>query len=78
MYYKFHVETLEMVNNNNCHTIAKKASNRTDAIMQILRDATVHGLTVDKIEFEGQYYAEPLCNTTFRKNFKQLHYDVHN
>jgi hypothetical protein len=67
MYYKFHVETLELVNNGNCHTIAKKASKRTDAMMKILSDAIVCGLTIDKIEFVGQYYAEPLCNASFRK-----------
>lgn len=67
MYYKFHVETLELVNNDQCHTIAKKARNRTDAMTQILRDAIVCGLTIEKIEFIGQYYAEPLCNASFRR-----------
>ena len=70
MYYKFHVETLELVNNGNCHTIAKKTSSRNEAMMQILRDAIVRGLTIDKIEFVGQYLVEPLCNTSFRKNLK--------
>ena len=67
MYYKFHVETLELVNNGNCHTIAKKASSRNEAMMQILRDAIVRGLTIEKIEFMGQYWAERRCNSSFRK-----------
>ena len=67
MYYKFLVETLELVNKGNCHTITKKASNRTDAMMQILRDAIVRGLTIEKIEFMGQYWAEPPCSSSFRR-----------
>lgn len=70
MYYKFHVETLQLVNCDQCHTIAKRANNRSDAMMQILRDAIVLGLTIEKIEFVGQYMEEPLCGTTFRKNLK--------
>lgn len=70
MYYKFHVETLELINNNAHHAIVKNARSRTDAMMQILSDAIVLGLTIEKIEFVGQYYAEPLCNTTFRKILK--------
>ena len=68
MYYKFFVETLESVDNDQWHTIAKKASSRTEAIQKILRDAIARDLTIEIIEFIGQYYAEPLCNTTFRKN----------
>lgn len=66
MYYKFYVETLQLVNNDHCHTIAKKASDRTDAMMQILSDAIARGLIIEKIEFVGQYLVEPLCNTAFR------------
>ena len=70
MYYKFHVETLEWVNNGSCHTIAKKSSSRTEAIQEILRDAIERGLTIEKIEFMGQYWEEPSCKTTFRKHLK--------
>lgn len=72
MYYVFHVETLELVNNDNCHTIAKNATSRTYAMMEILLDAIVCGLTIDKIEFVGQYLVEPLCNTTFRNKKNTL------
>lgn len=70
MYYKFFVETLEMVNNDQWHTIAKKASSRTEAIQKILRDAIALDLTIEIIEFVGQYRVIPLCNTTFRKQLK--------
>lgn len=67
MYYKFRVETTQSVDNDYGHTIAKKASSTEEAIMEILRDAIVRGFSIDKIEFVGQYLAEPMCPTTFRK-----------
>lgn len=70
MYYKFLVETLQLMNNNSWHTIAKKASSSEEAMMEILRDAIARDLTIFKIEFLGQYWEEPLCNTTFRKHLK--------
>ena len=66
MYYKFYVETLELINNSPHHAIVKNASSRTEAMMQILNDAIALGFTIDKIEFVGQYFIEPLCNTSFR------------
>ena len=67
MYYKFHVETLELFNGCPYHTIAKKAKNRAGAIIQIAQDAISHGLTIEEIAFQGQYLEMPRnCNSTFR------------
>lgn len=59
MFYRFCVETLGLVNGNYEQCIAKEASSKNEAFLQIVQDAILKGLTIESITFLGQYTKMP-------------------
>lgn len=71
MYYEFNVEVLQLIDGSHYHTIAKEASSQEEAMLEIIRDAIARGLSIEIIEFRGQYWEKPSwIITTFRKPIK--------
>ena len=67
MFYKFKVETLQLRDNSPYHMIAKFAVNAESAMAMIANEAEKLGLSINNIEFYGQYNEMPdHCTTTFR------------
>jgi len=67
MFYKFQVETLQLIDNSPYHMIAKCAANAESAMAMIANEAEKFGLSINNIEFYGQFNEMPAhCTTTFR------------
>lgn len=67
MFYKFQVETLQLRDNSPYHMIAKCAANAESAMAMIANEAEKFGLSINNIEFYGQFNEMPdHCTTTFR------------
>ena len=67
MFYKFQVETLQLTDNSPYHMIAKCAANAESAMAMIANEAEKFGLSINNIEFYGQFNEMPEhCTTTFR------------
>lgn len=69
MFYKFEIETLQLIDGSHYHTIIKYAVNAESAISLITNEAQKLGLSITNITFCGQYYEMPSnCRNTFRGN----------